>query len=137
MSMYRSGKETIDTNTYGQSKGRSGTYSTNWQISGRELLMPDEVRLLDNRDALLFIRGERPVKDQKYDLLKHPNIAYTTDGGADPYRYGEDIYGSPKLRPYLLAVSEADIKTVPSDEYLFFSDDEFEEILARKRKERN
>ena len=131
------GKETIDTNTYGQSKGRSGTYSTNWQISGRELLMPDEVRLLDNRDALLFIRGERPVKDQKYDLLKHPNIAYTTDGGADPYRYGEDIYGSPKLRPYLLAVSEADIKTVPSDEYLFFSDDEFEEILARKRKERN
>lgn len=31
------GKETIDTNTYGKSSGRSGNYSTNYQISGREL----------------------------------------------------------------------------------------------------
>jgi len=58
------GKETIDTNTYGQSKGRSGSYSINYQQSGRELLTPDEVRLLDNRYALLFIRGEYPVGRQ-------------------------------------------------------------------------
>ena len=80
------GKETIDTNTYGQSKARSGSYSTNWQLTGRELLMPDEVRMLDNQYALLFIRGERPVRDLKYDILKHPNIKLTTDGGADVYK---------------------------------------------------
>ena len=84
------GKETIDLNTYGQSKGRNGSYSTNWQITGRELMTPDEVRMLDNRYALLFIRGERPVQDFKYDILKHPNVALTTDGGASPYVHGED-----------------------------------------------
>ena len=82
------GKSTIDTNTYGKSSGRNGNYSTNYQISGRELLMPDEVRMLDNRYALLFIRGERPVMDEKYDILKHPNIALTGDGGAAPYEHG-------------------------------------------------
>lgn len=92
------GKETIDTNTYGKSLGRNGNYSTNYQISRRELLMPDEVRMLDNRYALLFIRGERPVMDLKYDLLKHPNIKDTVDGGEKAYRHGEagsavmDIY---------------------------------------------
>ena len=79
------GKATIDLNTYGQSKGRSGSYSTNWQLSGRELLMPDEVRQLDNRYALLFIRGERPVMDLKFDTLRHPNVKQTTLGGAPPY----------------------------------------------------
>ena len=83
------GKETIDLNTYGKSSGRSGNYSTNYQISGRELMTPDEVRMLDNRYALLFIRGERPIKDLKYDLLKHPNISRTADGGAAPYIHGQ------------------------------------------------
>ena len=82
------GKSTIDTNTYGKSSGRNGNYSTNYQISGRDLLTPDEVRMLDNRYALLFIRGERPVMDEKYDILKHPNIALTEDGGASPYEHG-------------------------------------------------
>ena len=82
------GKSTIDTNTYGKSSGRNGNYSTNYQISGRDLLTPDEVRMLDNRYALLFIRGERPVMDEKYDILKHPNIALTEDGGAAPYEHG-------------------------------------------------
>ena len=84
------GKETIDTNTYGKSSGRSGNYSTNYQISGRELMTPDEVRMLDNRYAILFIRGERPVIDLKYDILKHPNLKYTEDGGAKPFIYGEE-----------------------------------------------
>ena len=74
------GKETLDTNTYGKSSGRSGNYSTNYQQAGRELLTPDEVRLLDNDYGLLFIRGERPVFDKKYDILKHPRINETTDG---------------------------------------------------------
>ena len=83
------GKSTIDMNTYGKSSGRSGNYSTNYQISGRELLTPDEVRMLDNRYAVLFIRGERPVMDEKFDILKHPDVALTTDGRGKPYRHGE------------------------------------------------
>ena len=83
------GKETIDTNTYGQTKGKSGSYSTNFQQSGRELLQPDEVRMLDNQNALLLIRGERPILDAKYDLMKHPNIRYTEDGGAGPFNYAK------------------------------------------------
>jgi len=83
------GKETIDTNTYGKSTGRSGNYSTNYQNTGRDLLTADEVRMLDNRYALLFIRGERPVKDLKYDILKHPSVRLTADGQADPYIHGE------------------------------------------------
>ena len=83
------GKSTIDTNPYGKSSGRSGNYSTNYQISGRELLTPDEVRMLDNQYAILFIRGERPVLDFKYDILKHPNVAMTADGNAGVYTHGE------------------------------------------------
>jgi len=83
------GKETLDTNTYGKSTGRNGNYSTNYQQTGRELLTPDEVRMLDNQYALLFVRGERPVMDFKYDILKHPNVALTADGKADAFRHGE------------------------------------------------
>lgn len=96
------GKETIDTNTYGKSSGKSGNYSTNYQNSGRELMTPDEVRMLDNRYALLFIRGERPIKDEKYNLLKHPNIHLTTDGGMLPYEHGrvDHAVASMSLVPY-------------------------------------
>ena len=79
------GKETISTSSSSQSKGRSGSFSQSTQQTGRELMTPDEVRLLDNRKAMVFIRGERPVIDEKYDLMKHPNIAFTEDGGAAPY----------------------------------------------------
>ena len=82
------GKETIDTNTYGKSTGHSGSYSTNYQIGGRELMTPDEVRMLDNKYAILFIRGERPVMDYKYDILKHPNVVYTADGKSKIYEHG-------------------------------------------------
>jgi len=82
------GKETLDTNTYGKSTGRNGNYSTNYQISGRELLTPDEVRMLDNRFALLFIRGERPVMDEKFNILRHPSVSGTTDGKAEVFRHG-------------------------------------------------
>ena len=96
------GKETISTTSYNQSKGRSGSYSINHQQSGRDLMTPDEVRLLDNSKCILFIRGERPVVDFKYNLLKHPNIRYTEDGGAAPYDYTaadnarDDLPGAPE-----------------------------------------
>lgn len=81
------GKETLDTNTYGHTKGRNGSYSINDQQTGRELLTPDEVRMLDNRKCILFVRGERPMLDDKFDLMHHPNIHLTEDGGAPPYDY--------------------------------------------------
>ena len=96
------GKETISTTSYNQSKGRSGSYSINHQQAGRDLMTPDEVRLLDNGKCILFIRGERPVVDLKYNLLKHPNIRYTEDGGAAPYDYTaadnalDDLPGAPE-----------------------------------------
>ena len=79
------GKETIDTRTSSQSKGRNGSFSQNFQQTGRELMTPDEVRRLDNKNAIVLIRGEKPVIDEKYDILKHPNIQRTEDGGAPPY----------------------------------------------------
>ena len=83
------GKSTIDLNTYGKSTGHSGNYSTNYQLNGRELMTPDEVRLLDNKYSILFIRGERPIMDFKYDVLKHPNVALSADGQGKPYIHGE------------------------------------------------
>ena len=120
------GKETIDTNTYGKSSGRSGNYSTNYQISGRELLTPDEVRMLDNRYAILFIRGVRPVMDLKYDILKHPNVAYTTDGREKPYMHGEVTI--PHSSISVLAIDPEDVPEGSYGEtnYELLSDEDFE-----------
>ena len=123
------GKETIDTNTYGKSSGRSGNYSTNYQISGRELMTPDEVRMLDNRYALLFIRGERPVMDFKYDIMKHPNVKLTADGGQPPYIHGEPTQAVATL------VFDSDIPQIAvsvnavSTSYDLLSDEDLEEIF--------
>ena len=81
------GKETVDTTNHSRSRGRGGSYSTSEQQAARDLLTPDEVRLLPDGKAVLFVRGERPVIDDKYDLLRHPCIRYTEDGGAPPYDY--------------------------------------------------
>ena len=103
------GKETLDTNTYGKSSGRSGNYSTNYQQAGRELLTPDEVRLLDNDYALLFIRGERPIFDKKYNILKHPNIKLTRDGKAKPYVHGKVKYAIDDWQDILLSDREYEL----------------------------
>ena len=81
------GKETIDTRTRGVTKGQHGSSNTNYQNTGRELLTLDEVRLLDNSNALIFIRGEKPIMDKKFDILSHSNIKLTEDGGAMPYKH--------------------------------------------------
>ena len=122
------GKETIDTNTYGKSTGHSGNYSTNYQIVGRELMTPDEVRMLDNDYAILFIRGERPVKDFKYDILKHPNVSLTADGKADVYRHSE-------IRDDIATISvgnfsKEEVKDIDISEtsYELLSDEDLQEI---------
>lgn len=103
------GKETLDTNTYGKSSGHSGNYSTNYQQTGRELLTADEVRLLDNNCGLLFIKGERPVKDKKYDLQKHPNIKQTLDGGRAPYIHGQAHHFIDDWQNILLSSNEYEL----------------------------
>ena len=122
------GKETLDTNTYGKSSGRSGNYSTNYQQAGRELLTADEVRLLDNDYSLLFIRGERPIFDKKYDILKHPNVKYTRDGKAKPYQHGKIKHVIEDWQNILLA----------GEDYELYSDEDIEEYfeeLMKKEKE--
>ena len=124
------GKETLDTNTYGKSSGKSGNYSTNYQQAGRELLTPDEVRLLDNDYSLLFIRGERPIFDKKYDILKHPNVKYTRDGKAKPYEHGKTKYAIEDWQNILLT----------DEDYELYSDEDIEEYfeeLMKKEKEQS
>ena len=126
------GKETIDTNTYGKSSGRNGNYSTNYQNMGRELMTPDEVRMLDNGYALLFIRGERPVVDLKYNILKHPNVRLTTDGQADAYIHGEpwdagssiELVYDPKL--IKAATENANLIQLPDTDYVLLSEEDVE-----------
>ena len=120
------GKATIDTNTYGKSEGRSGSYSTNYQISGRELLTPDEVRMLDNQYAILFIRGERPVLDFKYDILKHPNVALTADGKAGVYRHGEVKSDVATIELISFDINKAPETEVAETNYELLSDEDFE-----------
>lgn len=123
------GKSTIDTNTYGKSSGRNGNYSTNYQISGRELLTPDEVRMLDNRYALLFIRGERPVMDEKYDILKHPNIALTEDGGAAPYEHGGTENAIATLSVAGTAAETLSEPSEPIPDYELLSEEDIEALF--------
>ena len=131
------GKETIDTNTYGKNTGRNGSYSTNYQNTGRELMTPDEVRMLDNRYALLFIRGERPVMDLKYDIMKHPAVGLTADGGAEPY-----IHGQAKDAAFTLSLTfdPNDIKfangmkdmiEIPEGEYVLLSEEDVEKEVKQ------
>lgn len=114
------GKGTIDTTTHGLSKGKNGSYSDNYQQTGRELLTSDEVRMLDNRYALLFVRGERPIVDEKYDLLRHPNIKSTPDGGGRPYLHD----GTDRLP------SDISFDTTRPGDYVLLDGDELAEQLT-------
>ncbi|MBR6610277.1 MAG: type IV secretory system conjugative DNA transfer family protein [Oscillospiraceae bacterium] len=133
------GKETIDTNTYGQSHGRNGSYSTNWQMAGRELMTPDEVRMMDNQYALLFIRGEKPVKDLKYDVVKHPNIALTADGGAQPYIHGEDKYSIATTEIFFdeETIKLANQLEIDTSNYVILSEEELEERIKQMEEKQN
>lgn len=132
------GKETIDTNTYGQNKGRNGSFTKNDQLQARDLMTPDEVRLLDNRYGILFIRGEYPIMDLKYDLMKHPKIAFTEEGGAAPFIHGKDtrseatvclVGNDPALRDKAI-----NIETLVTEQhdYEVFSNEDLEEQFQIK-----
>ena len=129
------GKSTLWLDSYGKSRGHSGSYSTNTSIIGRELMQPDEVRMLDNRYALLFIRGERPILDEKYEILKHPNVALTRDGKAAPYEHGgtghavAGVTAQRVSQPVQIRGPEAE----PSFELL--SDEEIKKMFALQKEE--
>lgn len=109
------GKETVHTRTRGQTKGRSGSSSINYQQTGRDLMTPDEIRMLPTNDALLFIRGEKPVRDKKYDIKKHPNVRRTADGRAKPYIH------NPPVPDYTLPDLPYEFRTL--DDYTFLEDE--------------
>ena len=119
------GKETLDTNTYGKSSGKSGSYSTNYQQAGRELLTADEVRLLNNDYALLFIRGELPIIDRKYNILKHPNVKYTRDGSGIAYYHNEIRHTIVDWQNIVLT----------DNEYELLSEEDLEEYFKEQEKQ--
>ena len=109
------GKETVHTRTRGQTKGRSGSSSVNFQQTGRDLMTPDEIRMLPTNDALLFIRGEKPVRDKKYNIKKHPNVRHTADGEAKAYIH------NPPVPDYTLPDLPYEFRTL--DDYTFLEDE--------------
>ena len=123
------GKETIDTNTYGLSYGMRGNYTKNDQQTGRELLTPDEVRMLDNQYALLFIRGERPVRDFKFDIMKHPNVSLTEDGKGAPYIHGDTSGAAFTIELTNQPLPENDAKAIETG-YTLLSEEDVEKLFS-------
>lgn len=124
------GRETLATRTRGLTKGRNGSSTTNYQQTGRDLMTVDEVRKLDNNKAILFIRGEDPVIDRKYNLKRHPNIKLTSDGKAKPYIHkpqGAPDYALPDL-PYAF-------KSLNDYEFIDMEENEHEQTEEQRHDE--
>ena len=131
------GKSTLWLDSYGESKGRSGSYTTNYSIIGRELLTPDEVRMLDNRYALLFIRGERPILDEKYNTFHHPNFSLTANGKARPYEHGQTDRAVAGVTVQRMFQKQKEPEPEPEGKPLFelLSDEELETLFEPKKEE--
>ena len=124
------GRETLATRTRGLTKGRNGSSTTNYQQTGRDLMTIDEVRKLDTNKAILFIRGENPVIDRKYNLKRHPNIKLTLDGKAKPYIHkpqGAPDYALPDL-PYAF-------KSLNDYEFIDMEENEHEQTEEQRHDE--
>lgn len=128
------GKSTLWLDSYGKSRGHNGSYTTNYSIIGRELLTPDEVRMLDNRYALLFIRGERPILDEKYNTFQHPNFALTANGKARPYEHGQTDRAVAGVTVQRMSQKQKEPEPVPEGKPLFelLSDEELETLFEPK-----
>lgn len=103
------GKETERTVSHSIGRGSHGSSSESQQKAARDLATPDEIRRMSNDDALLLLRSEDPVVDRKYDLLKHPNIKMTTDGGAAPYVMPYDFM------QMAVSISQKELATIEPD----------------------
>lgn len=100
-------------------------------------MTPDEVRMLDNRYALLFIRGERPVKDLKYNILKHPNVALTTDGKAAAYQHGTDPLSVAAVSINLEKLKQAIPEDTDTGDYVVLTEEEVYDFMRKKAQETN
>ncbi len=131
------GKETIDQDTFNRTFGSKGSYTRNGSLQGRDLMTADEVRMLDNRNAILFIRGERPVMDLKYDIMKHPNVALSADGKAEPYIHGDtkDAMGTIVITGQV-DTDEGEKREPQESRFELLTEDEIENEIQRTEGER-
>ncbi len=131
------GKETIDQDTFNRTFGTKGSYTRNGSLQGRDLMTADEVRMLDNRNAILFIRGERPVMDLKYDIMKHPNVALSADGKAEPYIHGDtkDAMGTIVITGPV-DIDEGEKREPQESGFELLTEDEIENEIQRTEGER-
>ena len=79
------GKATIEKRSTGESRGRQGSSSRNYDVLGRDLMTPDEVSRLDRNKCLIKVAGQPPVIDEKYNTPKHPRFAESADGNGEPF----------------------------------------------------
>lgn len=121
------GKETIQTNTYGHSRGRSGQYSTNLQQTGRDLMTPDELARMDKRDSILLLRGEYPIRDRKIDVTRHPNAGKTTVMGGPPYIHGEDRKSVATITDGAVLLKLAESMDFEAPEFEIYTEEELQE----------
>ncbi|HCJ08629.1 MAG TPA: conjugal transfer protein TraG [Lachnospiraceae bacterium] len=126
------GKATIDKKSTGESRGRQGSSSRNFDVLGREIMTPDEVRKMDNGKCLIFIRGLDPVLDKKFFTPKHPIFSQTADGDGKPYEYVSKTEDHFIGKPFELLNEqgvEHFVKMKENGENVFIQDLTYEEFM--------
>ena len=125
------GKGTIDKRSTGETRGVHGSASRNYDVLGRELMTPDEVRNMSNKKCLIFIKGFNPIIDDKYIPFKHKNFSKTEDGGAKAYIHDPNLENV-SLRPIRL-LSEKQVNDIKKfkkeNEVVHIMDLSLEEII--------
>ena len=96
------GKETIDKRSSGQTLGEKGSSSRNYDVLGRDLMSPDEVRKIDNRYCVVFVRGFDPVVDEKYKIFDKEEFKRAKALGAYEHpRIPDDLYEQGRISFYV------------------------------------
>lgn len=125
------GKSTIDKRSTGETRGVHGSASRNYDVLGRELMTPDEVRNMSNKKCLIFIKGFNPIFDDKYIPFRHKNFSRTEDGGGKAYVHDPSL-NKGSLRPVKL-LSEKQINDIKEykkeNEVVHIMDMSLEEIM--------
>ena len=125
------GKSTIDKRSTGETRGVHGSASRNYDVLGRELMTPDEVRNMSNKKCLIFIKGFNPIFDDKYIPFRHKNFSQTEDGGGKAYVHDPSL-NKGSLRPVKL-LSEKQINDIKEykkeNEVVHIMDMSLEEIM--------
>lgn len=125
------GKSTIDKRSTGETRGVHGSASRNYDVLGRELMTPDEVRNMSNKKCLIFIKGFNPIFDDKYIPFRHKNFSQTEDGGGKAYIHDPSL-NQGSLRPVKL-LSEKQINDIKEykkeNEVVHIIDMSLEEVM--------